>query len=178
MVTGNSLKALLQQYEIAPESAYDQFSLTLTLDGNVMRFKEDVGTITYGSKLDQNLMEHVSITNGYELKPGQAVLACSSEVVHMPMGYIGFLQTKGSLARLFITIQCCDAQVESGYHGKVTFEICNMGTATIRLLPGVPVGQLYIFETTCKDIAYNGKYNHATQPTISNKRYNIINDEE
>lgn len=163
---------------MAPESAYDQFSLTLTLDGNVKRFKEDIGTIIYGSEVDQDLMENISIPNGYELKPGQAILACSSEIVRMPMGYIGFLQTKGSLARLFITIQCCDAQVESGYNGKVTFEICNMGPTTIKLLPGVPVGQLYIFETTCKDIAYNGKYNHATQPTISNKQYNKINNEE
>lgn len=163
---------------MAPESAYDQFSLTLTLDGNVMRFKEDVGTIIYGSEVDQDLVEDISIPNGYELKPGQAILACSSEVVRMPTGYIGFLQTKGSLARLFITIQCCDAQVESGYNGKVTFEICNMGTATIKLLPGVPVGQLYIFKTSSKEIAYAGKYNHATKPTISNNRYNNINNEK
>ena len=172
IVTGNNLKALIRQFGMIQEQAYDQFSLSLTLDRQVIRFKEDTPCITYGQDIPDEWLEELYIQDGYILKPGHAILACSSETINMPKGYIGILQTKGSLARLFVTVHCCDGQVESGYSGKITFEICNMGPVEVKLLPGHKVGQLFVFSTSCENEMYNGQYNHANSHTISNKGYN------
>ena len=107
------------------------------------------------------------ISHEYILKPGQAILACSNESVKIPAGYIGFLQTKGSLARLFITVHCCDGQIEPGFEGRVTFELCNIGNLNVKLLPNSPVAQLYIFKTSSDKSKYNGKYNNSDKPTYS-----------
>ena len=107
------------------------------------------------------------LTDALVLSPRQAVLACSKEFVKMPKGYMGLLQTKGSLARLFISVHCSDGQVEPGFEGRVTFEICNMGNATVKILNGAPIAQMFIFKTSSNKVAYNGKYCHSQKPTIS-----------
>ena len=174
IITGKNLKSLIKQFDIINKKSYDQFSLSLSLDKQILRFKENIPYITYGQEILDEYMERISLQDGYILKPGQAILACSSENIKMPKGYMGLLQTKGSLARLFITIHCCDGQIESGYNGKVTFEICNMGTIPVKLNTGQNIAQMFIFKTSCDDEIYEGKYNNADQPTISNKRYNNL----
>lgn len=174
IITGKNLKSLIKQYNIINEQAYDQFSVSLSLDNQILRFKSDVPYITYGQEIPDEYIEQINLQDGYILKPKQAILACSSEYINMPKGYMGLLQTKGSLARLFITIHCCDGQIESGYNGKVTFEICNMGTIPVKLNAGQKIAQMFIFKTSCDDEKYVGKYNNADKPTISNKKYNDL----
>lgn len=85
----------------------------------------------------------------------------------MPAGYFGLLQTKGSLARLFVSLTCTDGQVEPGYKGKITFEVCNHSLFNINIKPKQKVGQLFIFKTSTKDVKlYNGKYQDAQGPTF------------
>lgn len=126
--------------------------------------------MTYGENIDRKNISTVEIVNEYILKSGHSILACSSENIFMPRGYIGFLQTKGSLARLFVTAHCCDGQIEPGFSGRVTFEICNMGHLDIRLLPNVPVAQLFIFKCSSDRETYNGQYNNSEFPTYSNPK--------
>ena len=172
IITGKNLKSLIHQYGIAPEQSYDQFSLTLTLDQDIIKYKEEIESITYGQDIPKEYITHINASDGYVIKPGEAVLACSAEIIKIPKGYFGLLQTKGSLARLFITINCCDGQIESCFEGKITFEICNMGNIPIKLISGQNVAQLYIFKTSDDNEAYHGKYKNATEPTLSNKKYN------
>lgn len=84
----------------------------------------------------------------------------------MPLGYFGLLQTKGSLARLLVTIHCCDSQIDPGFEGKITFEIINLSNYTIKILPGKFIGALYLIKTSSEGISYNGKYNNSLIPTI------------
>lgn len=174
IITGENLKNLIYQHGISKENTYDIFSLTLTLDELIKRYNVPEGEcISYGSPVKDDYIENIILSDGYVLNPGDAILACSAEVINMPAGYLGIIQTKGSLARLFISIHCSDGQVESGYNGKVTFEICNLGNIAVKINKGQSVAQLFIFETSCISAIYNGKYNNSTEPTISNHQYNI-----
>ena len=174
IITGENLKDLIHQHEIANENTYDIFSLTLTMDQLVKRYNVPKGEyISYGSPIQNDYIETILLKDGYILHPGDAILACSAEIINMPVGYIGIVQTKGSLARLFISVHCSDGQVESGYHGKVTFEICNLGNIAVKISSGQPIAQIFILETSSVSVLYDGKYNNSKEPTISNFNYNI-----
>ena len=171
IITGETLLQFIKENQLAPESIYDQFSLTLHLCETIKKYKFSKDHIvTYGENISDNniSIQSIDIKDGLVLQPGESILACSRESIRMPKGYMGFLQTKGSLARLFITINCCDGQIESGFHGHITFEICNLGQLAVRLLPNSPVAQLFIFEASSKIESYQGKYNNSSEPTHSN----------
>jgi deoxycytidine triphosphate deaminase len=85
----------------------------------------------------------------------------------MPPGYFGLIQTKGSLARLFIAVTCNDGQIDAGYEGRVTFEIVNLGHLRVRAPRLAPVAELYVFRTSTNNVSlYNGRYQGADKPTI------------
>lgn len=171
VITEINLKELVEQYNIVPSPSIDQFSITLHLDHTIKQYNYQLEHIvTYGEKIGRESILTTEIASEYILKSGQSILACSSENVIMPQGYIGFLQTKGSLARLFVTIHCCDGQIEPGFSGRVTFEICNMGNMNVRLLPNAPVAQLFIFKCSSNKEAYNGQYNKSQSPTYCNPK--------
>ncbi len=173
IIVSENLKALAEQKRIVPSTMLDEFSITLSLNKRIFRFDIPEGeTITYGATIPDKYKVIIDIEDDYVLKPGQAILACSEEKVKMPRGYMGFLQTKGSLARLFVSVHCCDGQIEPGFEGRITYEICNMGNMAVKLHPGVPVAQLFIFQVSSKTASYNGKYNNSMIPTISNQNKN------
>jgi len=171
VITGINLRDLMEQYSIAPSTSYDQFSVTLHLSDTIRKYKCDAShIITYGEQITEDIVVTEKISHEYILYPGQAILACSIENVNMPKGYMGIIQTKGSLARLFVTVHCCDGQIEPGFSGRITFEICNMGQYGIRLLANSPVAQMYIVKVSDDTIAYEGRYMRSTEPTYSNPK--------
>lgn len=168
VVTGINLKELVEQYDVAPLQCYDTFSLTLHLSRSICKYNiPNDQIVNYGDKISEQQVSRMFIANEYILNPGDSILACSSEKIKMPAGYIGFLQTKGSLARLYVTVHCCDGQVEPGFEGSVTFEICNLGQLKVRLLPECSVAQLFIYKTSSDKERYSGKYNQSEEPTYS-----------
>jgi deoxycytidine triphosphate deaminase len=163
-----NLKELMEQYDIAPMTCFDQFSISLHLGTKVCNYHfPDNYIVTYGERITDEQVSTIELADEYILHSGQAILACSSEKIKMPAGYIGFLQTKGSLARLFVTAHCCDGQIEPGFEGHVTLEICNMGPLDVRLLPNAPIAQMFIFKTSSDQQRYQGKYNNSDKPTYS-----------
>jgi dCTP deaminase len=98
--------------------------------------------------------------------PGAALLACSVEIISMPLDTMGFIQTKGSLARGFIMAHMCDGQIDPGYCGKVTLELVNLGNVTYRLTYGMAIAQLFIMRLASKlDHGYDGRYQDSAGPT-------------
>ncbi len=170
LVVGDNLLALITQYGIISDKrCFDNTSLSLSLDRELVYVEPDVDSeITYGHRIPDNWVKKAEIPDkGFVLPPRSAVLGCSVESVKIPLGYYGFLQTKGSLARLFVFIHCCDGQIDAGYHGKITFEMVNMSNLNIRFLPYQKVAQLFIFKTSTNVVEpYNGRYQGATGPTV------------
>jgi deoxycytidine triphosphate deaminase len=174
LIVGDNLKQLINQYNIVDkENAFDNFSITLQLSEKIVLMTPspdtaDIPTLYYGEEIPgEYLHQRIINNNGYTLPPKSCILACSHENILMPAGYFGLLQTKGSLARLFVSLTCTDGQVEPGYKGKVTFEVCNHSEFNINIKPRQQVGQLFIFKTSTKDVKlYNGKYQDAQGPTF------------
>lgn len=172
IIVGDNLKDLISQHKIIdnPASSFDDTSICLTLDNSIIRIIPDEDTIlTYGSVIPESWIKEdtININEGIVLDPKQTVLACSQEIVRIPLGYFGLLQTKGSLARLFVSLHCSDSQIEPGFCGKITFEICNFSNMKIRLLPKQKVGDLFLLKASTKHVnPYNGKYQNADKPTI------------
>ncbi|SRR5579884_3111402 len=171
LIVGDNLKYLVEQHQIVTDArCFDNNSLTLTLDRKIISIQPDDinNEIVYGHKIPPTwIIEDFIKDEGIVLPPQSAILGCSHEHIKMPIGYFGFVQTKGSLARLFMLINCCDGQIDAGYAGKVTFEICNLSTLSVRIHSHQPVAQLFIFKTSSRLVKpYNGRYQGAIGPTI------------
>jgi dCTP deaminase len=79
---------------------------------------------------------------------------------------MGFIQTKGSLARHFVQVHCSDGQIAPGYHGRITFEVCNLGPLAVRLKEKAQVAQLFLVKMSTREVQpYSGRYRGADRPT-------------
>lgn len=168
LIVGDNLRDLCLQHTVVNNiDAYDVTSLTLRLNIRVTSITTEA-VIDYGKPLKQNWVSEYDIPEeGVELKRNVGLLGCSEEVIHMPIGYFGLVQTKGSLARLFVSATCNDGQIDSGFRGRITFELLNLGNLKVRIPRLAPVAQLFIFRTSTKNVApYAGRYMNAEKPTI------------
>jgi dCTP deaminase len=100
------------------------------------------------------------------LHPGASLLACTQEMVDIPLEMMGWVYTKGNIARGFLTAHVCDAQIDPGYSGKITLELINHGPLTVVLKPGMAIANLYLMRLTCPvSTGYGGKFWGAAGPT-------------
>lgn len=172
---GDNLLQLVENLEIVSDSGcVDETSIQLTLDDKVTRLipynnnKQSIDTLMVGEEIPEKCIKKELIKqSGLLLSPKESVLACSHEFVKMPMGYFGLLQTKGSIARLMISIHFSDGQIDPGYNGKVTFEIFNASDFSIIIPKHQKIANLYIINTsTNNNKPYSGRYIDANEPTI------------
>ena len=128
-----------------------------------------INTVTYAKGMDATVLFDELTDSGHsiELSPNDKILACSDVTYKMPSGYFGLIQTKGTLARLFVSCTCNDGQVEPGYHGKITLEVSNQSNYNVVLPVGSEVAQMFIFKCSGDaDGLYAGKYQGANAPTL------------
>ncbi len=181
IVIGENLEQLMKQYQMVyheddlrkgecDTSCYDETCIRLSLGTSAIRLCPDgVNSIlTYGEEIPKSCIYQYKLGDeGLLIEPKTAVLAASAESIYMPRGYMGLLQTKGSLARLCVSIHFSDGQIDSGFRGPVTFEIFNASDFKIRIRKFQAIGNLYVFKaTTKKHKLYSGQYADAKGPTI------------
>lgn len=171
IVIGENLAQLMKQHKMVDrEMCYDETCIQLSLGETCIRLCPSNGNdiLTYGERVPDGYIKRYDLdADGLLIEPKAAVLASSAERVFMPQGYMGLLQTKGSLARLCVSLHFSDGQIDSGFKGKVTFEIFNASDFRIRIRKFQPVGNLYILKaSTKKHKSYSGKYAEADGPTI------------
>lgn len=172
IVISENLVGIARRFEICPPELVEEFSLRVRLDRVVRRVRStpDVaGPVTYEVPFDPDLVYEppMVVRDSLILEPGMSALACSLDAYRMPAGYFGLLQTKGSLARMFVSATANDGQVEPGYHGKITLELTNHATFPVAIRPGASVAQLFIVRCS-SDAAkpYAGRYQGADGPTV------------
>lgn len=169
IVVGDNLKGLIRAKEICNEDLFDEFSIKVKLDSSIFRLKpKEMDVIKYGFHTVENYYKQEELKDGeLVLQPGECVLACSSDNIKMPLGYLGFVQTKGTLARLFVAAHCADAQIEPGFSGRVTLELMNQSPFKIAIAVGADVAQIYVMRcSTDNSKPYNGKYQSSDIPTL------------
>ena len=172
LVVGDNLQELCRQHGLVDnENAFDVTSIKLTLHATATKFKTEA-LIDYGKPLKPDWYDEFEIPDeGIEINKKNAYLCCSEEKISIPSGYFGFVQTKGSLARLFVSVTCNDGQIDPGYSGRITFEIVNLGHLRIRLPPKSEIAQLFIFRTSTNNVPpYAGRYQNADKPTVYRPR--------
>lgn len=169
IVVGENLKALILGNSMCPSDQFDETSITLKLDSTVFRpIDNQSSVVRYGTHSVESFYKEEVLKDGeLTLDSGQCVLACSSARIFMPMGYMGLVQTKGTLARLFVMAHCSDSQVEPGFRGKITLELINLSSLKIVIPVGSPVAQLFIARCSTDNCRpYAGKYVDSDLPTL------------
>lgn len=177
LIIEKNLASLVNQEQICDESLVEQFCLKIKLSREIYELKrttpDNTNVIKYpyaSKKLLESIYEKKEIESGSIcLKPGSNILSCSLDIYKIPKNCFGLVQTKGSLARLFVQITCNDGQVEPGFEGYITLEIVNLSPFEIEIPSGSEVGQLYLMKcSTTSETGYAGRYKNAAMngPTI------------
>ena len=140
-------------------------SIDLTLGGEVR--PEGNGTRPFESTI--NLHDW----GGFELHPGERILATTAEVIRMPRDRVGFLMLRSTAARLGLE-HSFSGLVDPSFEGQLTLELKNdLKTHSILLSPGMRLVQMYVesVEGAVKH-SYNrvGFYQGQSGPTVSNYR--------
>ena len=161
VIIDNNLKSLMKQYELCDESLIDDFSLKVKLGNHYFATKKNNESIVYGShpKPSEIFEEKTSIKQNLTLAPGEQVITCSQHIYKIPEDYFGLVQTKGTLARLFVAATCNDGQIEPGFKGYITLELINHSPWTIEIPKGSEIAQLYMLKCSMKaEKKYSGRY--------------------
>lgn len=168
IVVGNNLKELALSYEMCAEADISEHSINVSLGRTVRIPKEHSGVVKYGKHSVEKLYETIILEKGeLILEKGQRALACSNTEIRMPPGYLGLLQTKGTLARFFVSIHSSSSQIEPGFNGVLTLEMFNNAPFDISIDVGAPVAKIYIIRcSTDNSRLYNGKYLGKNEPSI------------
>lgn len=143
----------------------DLVSVGLHLGTQFLHYRHDPTSHTLPSNLDTETV-NLDTDGCVDFPPGCCLLASTLEVVDMPLDLMGFIQTKGTIARGFVTVHLCDGQIDPGYNGSITLELVNLSKHSYRLRPGTPIAQLFLHKlTTPLEVGYRGRYQQATGPT-------------
>lgn len=141
---------------------YDQVnaaSIDLTLGPNILTERQvPFGTVVSLRDREPLAMDERSIAGGYyDLAPGEAILAQTQEIFHLPNDVSGLYVLKSSMARIFLN-HLNAGFADAGWHGSVlTLELVN--TARFhgqRLHEGVRIGQMLFFQH--KEVAHEQSY--------------------
>lgn len=97
---------------------------------------------------------------GWILKPGIGYLLATTESVHTKK-YVGCIDGKSSLGRLFITAHCTAGYIDPNFRGNVTLEVTV--THSVRVYAGMRIAQIR-FHTLHGDVGklYDGNYKGET----------------
>lgn len=174
IVIDKNLEHLVAQCAICEKTLFDEFSLKIQLGHTYYEPKSlpASASIVYGSHPAPStfFLEPKEIQQNLVLKSGEQVITCSKHRYKIPLDYFGLVQTKGTLARLFVQVTCNDGQVEPGFDGYVTLEIVNMSPWTIEIPAVSDIAQLYLVKcSTSASELYHGRYMDAAKkgPTLA-----------
>ncbi len=146
----------------------EETSICLHLDNKFMVYEPYGGKPFVPPKTMDTTIKCIKDKEPYILPPKGKVLACSQEKIDMPLDLLGFIQTKGSIARGFLFAHICDSQVAPGYKGNITFELLNMSDFYYELIPGMRIASIFFFKLDLDEdelTGYNGRYQNSGGPT-------------
>lgn len=100
-----------------------------------------------------------------DMPSGAFALADTAEIIGLDEWHLARLQGRSSIGRLGLQIECAGF-VDPGFNGTLTLELFNTAPWPVRLIKGMPIGQLS-FESLAEraHTPYNGKYQNQIGPT-------------
>ncbi|MCP1651522.1 dCTP deaminase [Pseudomonas nitroreducens] len=171
IVIEKGLEQLAEQYQICDKTLTDEYSIKILLGDTYYEPLSQDRNIVYGSHPApaELFSGKTKAKQNITLEPGKQIITCSKHKYKIPTDYIGLVQTKGTLARLFIQATCNDGQIEPGFHGYITLELVNLSPWTIDIPVGSEVAQIYLIKCASPATTpYHGRYSSAALlgPTI------------
>jgi len=128
------------------------------------RSEKDIAAYTRDIEIDKgdNLIIH----------PGDFILGTTVERVEIPHHLVASVEGRSSLGRLAIIVHATAGWIDSGFKGRITLEITNLGVAPVALWPGMRIGQIVIQELKSECTRAYGedrdsKYQNQTGPKAS-----------
>lgn len=161
IVIDTGLAQLTDQFSICDKKLVDDFSLKIEISDSYFEPLLEKANVVYGRYPDPKKLfsEKKTAKQNIKLEPGGRVITCSRHKYKIPLGYFGLVQTKGTLARMFVQATCNDGQVEPGFNGYITLEIVNFSPWTVEIPVGSEVAQLYLLRCSSPaPQAYHGRY--------------------
>jgi dCTP deaminase len=86
---------------------------------------------------------YVRFNDYFALHPGEFVIGITLEWLKFPYDLSGYVTGKSSWGRRGLIIETA-AGIHPGFTGCLTLELANVGTAPIKLNPGMPICQIFL----------------------------------
>lgn len=83
---------------------------------------------------------------GYILEPSEFVLIKTYEKITMPQGFIGWIETRGSLANIGLQVHFCDAHIDPGSSLNINLQLKNNSQSRIKIHKNMYLAKMYILE--------------------------------
>jgi len=100
----------------------------------------------------------------FYLQPGEFALGQSLEYLALPNTLLGLLNGRSSLGRRGLIVHATANFVDPGWHGHLVFELANLGSMPLELMPLLRVARLVFMRT--RDVGgYSGSYSAQTRIT-------------
>ncbi len=162
---------------IGQECPYDTDSVNLKLHNEILVPESGKFTINLqnpGSLADL-ITKHsrpyvINERQGFELKPGDFVLAQTVEWIELPIKngppYLGArIEGKSSRARCGLIVHCTAPTVHPGFEGTLTLEMANLGPAILTLTYQMYIAQLIIEQVEGKIISNPSDFQGQSHPS-------------
>ena len=144
---GQLIEGILSPEQIQPNSV----DLTLGTSISILNYNPDeiIDPREHIKYKNFNLKDYPinpeSKKYSYVLRPGDFALMASNEVLNIPNGIIAFVAGRSSVARLGIQVEQA-VLIDAGFHGTITFEVCNQTAYPIVLYAGMRIAQVYFIK--------------------------------
>lgn len=95
-----------------------------------------------GRRLNQKTVQAHYRPVAFDLAPGGFALGSTIEVLSIPLDLAARFEGKSSLGRLGLMTHVTAGFIDPGFKGNLTVELVNVTKASIKLYPGMKIGQL------------------------------------
>ncbi len=85
---------------------------------------------------------------GWEMLPGEFLLASTVETVRIPTDLVAQVNGKSSWARKGLIVHTTAGFIDPGFKGQITLELKNLSNSRLKIMPFVPICQLVFFQMT------------------------------
>lgn len=160
---------LLSEDQIGPASVDVRLGSSIVIPKKTYVETQDVTDRTNIRQVEHRLYERRRLRyhSKFILHPNQLILGVTFEYVSLPFGIFGVVMSRSSWGRLGLVVAMAGA-VQPGYKGCLTLELVNLSESPIALYPGLPVGQLVLYEVLSKggQTSYHGRYDCPTEAEL------------
>lgn len=171
-------KPLIENFK---EENLQSVSYDVSISSCILEAKECQNIVNVDNQYETDkLFEEKDITNGYDLMPNEYIIVRLNEKINMPDDLTAHLRARTSLNKIGLIIT--NQHINPSYNGNLQFGLMNMSKSTLRIMPGLPIGQVVFEELSDKvkpEKLYRNKGNAKYQGEdgfIKSKIYEEIDD--